>query len=79
MLSPDNGVVYRLSNDHVISEIQPKFEGTHQQKRAFFAKVYGMINNALSMSVSLRPERLDPIARKQRLAAIGEAIEKPSP
>lgn len=55
-----------------------KFEGTDEQTRAFFAKVYGMINNALSMLVSLRPETLDPVARKQQLAAIGEAIEKPS-
>jgi hypothetical protein len=38
-----------------------KFEGTDEQKRAFFAKVYGLINSALSISVSLRPERSNPL------------------
>jgi arsenate reductase len=53
-----------------------RFDGTDQQKRAFFAKVYGMINNALSMFVSLRPEALEPAELKQKLAAIGETIAR---
>ncbi len=55
-----------------------KFEGSDEQKRAFFTKVYGMINNALSLFVSLRLEALESAALKQKLAAIGETIEKPS-
>jgi protein-tyrosine-phosphatase len=53
-----------------------KFEGPDKQKRAFFTKVYGNINNALSMFVSLRPETLDPAVRRHELAAIGKTIEQ---
>ena len=56
-----------------------KYEGSDEQKRAFFTKVYGMINNALSMFVSLQLEVLDPDALKQKLAAIGETIGKSNP
>lgn len=56
-----------------------KFEGTDEQKRAFFTKVYGMINNALSLFVSSQPELLDPSELKQKLAAISETIDKSKP
>lgn len=51
-----------------------KFEGPEDERRKFFATVYGQIANALAAFVTLPIESLDENELKQRLAEIGDAI-----
>jgi arsenate reductase len=48
------------------------FQGTEAEKRAFFARVYDMIEKRLQAFVALDLDRLDPARLKQALGALAE-------